>query len=76
MSARALGYAPNGHWKTTTFFAGLTAEGVIAPFMLDGPINGECFRAYVEQILAPALREGDIIETGNEPWRFKNREAA
>jgi len=44
--ARALGHAPNGHWKTTTFLAGLTSEGLIAPFVLDGPINAECFRAY------------------------------
>ncbi len=65
VGARALGYAPNGHWKTTTFLAGLTAEGVIAPLVLDGPINAECFLAYVEQILAPALREGDIVILDN-----------
>lgn len=60
-----MGHAPNGHWKTTTFLAGLTTEGVIAPFVLDGPINGECFLAYVEQILAPELREGDIVILDN-----------
>jgi putative transposase len=62
---RALGHAPGGHWKTTTFLAGLTAEGVIAPLVLDGPINAECFFAYVEQILAPALREGDTVILDN-----------
>jgi hypothetical protein len=59
VGARALGHAPNGHWKTTTFLSGLTCEGLIAPFVLDGPINAECFFAYVEQILVPVLREGD-----------------
>lgn len=62
---RAFGHAPNGHWKTTTFLAGLTADGLIAPFVLDGPINAECFRAYVAQILAPALREGDTVTLDN-----------
>ena len=41
VGARAVGHAPNGHWKTTTFLAGLTCEGLIAPFVLDGPINAE-----------------------------------
>src|SRR6185437_8635885 len=57
VGSRALGHAPNGHWKTTTFLAGLTCEGLIAPFVLDGPINAECFLAYVEQILLPVLRQ-------------------
>lgn len=65
VGVRALGHAPNGHWKTTTFLAGLTNEGIIAPFVLDGPINGECFFAYVEQILAPTLREGDVVILDN-----------
>lgn len=56
IGARALGHAPHGHWKTTTFVAGLTCEGLIAPFVLDGPINAECFFAYVEQILAPVMK--------------------
>ncbi|MBR0684366.1 IS630 family transposase [Bradyrhizobium manausense] len=62
---RALGHAPHGHWKTTTFLAGLTREGLIAPFVLDGPINAECFFAYVEQILVPVLREGDTVILDN-----------
>lgn len=65
VGARALGHAPNGHWKTTTFLAGLTSEGLIAPFVLDGPINAECFLAYVEQVLIPALREGDTVILDN-----------
>jgi transposase len=65
VGARALGHAPHGHWKTTTFLAGLTREGLIAPFVLDGPINAECFFAYVEQILVPVLREGDTVILDN-----------
>jgi transposase len=65
VGARAIGYAPNGHWKTTTFLAGLTCEGLIAPFVLDGPINAECFFAYVEQILVPVLRQGDTVILDN-----------
>jgi transposase len=65
IGARALGRAPNGHWMTTTFLAGLTAEGLIAPFVLDGPINGECFLAYVEQVLVPALKPGDVVILDN-----------
>ncbi|RXH04037.1 IS630 family transposase, partial [Bradyrhizobium guangzhouense] len=65
VGTRALGHAPHGHWKTTTFLAGLTCKGLIAPFVLDGPINAECFFAYVEQILVPALREGDTVILDN-----------
>src|SRR3984957_6414113 len=65
VGARAIGHAPNGHWKTTTFLAGLTCEGLIAPFVLDGPINAEYFIAYVEQILVPVLREGDTVVLDN-----------
>src|SRR5215472_8981921 len=65
VGTRAIGHAPNGHWKTTTFLAGLTSEGLIAPFVLDGPINAECFLAYVEQVLIPALREGDTVILDN-----------
>jgi transposase len=56
---------PYGHWKTTTFLAGLCHDGVIAPLVLDGPIDGETFRAYVEQFLAPALRPGQIVIMDN-----------
>ena len=65
VGTRAFGHAPNGHWKTTTFLAGLTCEGLIAPLVLDGPINAECFLAYVEQILVPVLRPGDTVILDN-----------
>lgn len=65
IGTRALGFAPHGHWKTTTFLAGLTSEGLIAPFVLDGPMNGECFFTYVEQVLVPDLREGDVVILDN-----------
>ena len=51
---------PHGHWKTTTFVAGLRASGMVAPFVLDGPINADAFEVYVEKILVPELRPGDI----------------
>jgi transposase len=57
--------APHGHWHTTTFVAGLRSTGLIAPFVLDGPMTGEAFRAYVEQFLAPALAPGDVVVMDN-----------
>lgn len=57
--------APQGHWRTTTFVAGLRSTGIIAPLVLDGPMTGEAFRAYVEQVLAPALRPGDVVVLDN-----------
>lgn len=56
---------PHGHWRTTTFVAGLRLSGMDAPMVLDGPINGEIFTAYVEQVLAPTLRAGDIVIMDN-----------
>ena len=56
---------PYGHWKTTTFLAGLCHDRLIAPLVLDGPIDGDSFRAYVEQFLAPALRPGQIVVMDN-----------
>jgi len=56
---------PHGHWKTTTFVAGLRRTGMIAPMVLDGPINGAAFQAYVDQVLVPELREGDIVIMDN-----------
>lgn len=58
---------PHGHWKTTTFLAGLRHDGLIAPLVLDGPIDGESFLAYVEQFLAPALTPGQIVIMDNLP---------
>ena len=56
---------PHGHWKTTTFVGGLTLSGFVAPMLLDGPMDGECFLAWVEQMLAPILRPGDIVVMDN-----------
>ena len=56
---------PHGHWKTTTFVAGLRRTGIIAPMVLDGPINGDTFQAYVDQVLVPELRAGDIVVMDN-----------
>jgi transposase len=56
---------PHGHWKTTTFVAGLRVDGMIAPMVLDGPINRDAFEAYVAQVLVPALRPGDIVVMDN-----------
>ena len=62
---RLVDAAPHGHWRTTTFVAGLRASGIIAPFVLDGPMTGEAFRAYVEQVLAPELEPGDAVVMDN-----------
>lgn len=64
---RLMAKAPGGHWKTTTLVAGLTADGLIAPVVLDGPMNGDAFIAYVEQFLAPALEPGQIVIMDNLP---------
>ncbi len=56
---------PHGHWKTTTFLAGLATRGMIAPFVLDGPINKDAFETYVAKVLVPELRPGDIVIMDN-----------
>jgi transposase len=56
---------PYGHWKTTTFVAGLRITGMMAPMVLDGPINRIAFQAYVEQVLVPELEPGDIVVMDN-----------
>jgi len=58
---------PHGHWKTTTFVGALRLTGMTAPMVLDGPMNGAWFLAYVEQVLAPALKPGDIVIMDNLP---------
>ena len=58
---------PHGHWKTTTFTAGLRLDGLCAPMLLDGAMNGEAFLAYVRQVLVPELRPGDIVIMDNLP---------
>jgi transposase len=56
---------PHGHWKTTTFVAGLRLTGLSAPMVLDGPINGAWFQAYVDQVLVPTLSRGDVVIMDN-----------
>ena len=56
---------PHGHWKTTTFVAGLRASGLVAPFVLDGPINREAFETYVARVLVHELRAGDVVIMDN-----------
>lgn len=58
---------PHGHWKTITFVGGLTLEGFVAPMLLDGPMDGECFVAWVEQMLAPTLQSGQLVVMDNLP---------
>jgi transposase len=62
---RLVAAVPHGHWKTSTFLAGLRLTGLSAPLVLDGAINGKIFRAYVEQFLAPTLAPGDIVIMDN-----------
>ena len=56
---------PHGHWRTTTFVAGLRLGGIEAPMVVDGPINGEFFLAYVRRVLVPVLRPGDLVIMDN-----------
>lgn len=58
---------PHGHWKTTTFVAGLRLTGMTAPMVLDGPMNREAFIAYASQVLGPTLAPGDIVIMDNLP---------
>jgi transposase len=62
---RVVAAVPHGHWKTTTFLAALRHDGMSAPCVFDGAINGARFLAYVEQALAPTLRPGDIVVLDN-----------
>ena len=56
---------PHGHWKTTTFLAALRHHRIDAPWLLDGPIDGASFQTYVEQVLLPTLKAGDIVVMDN-----------
>ncbi|WP_394543274.1 IS630 family transposase [Azorhizophilus paspali] len=64
---RCLAAVPHGHWKTTTFTAGLRVDGLTAPLVLDGAMNGPAFLAYVGQVLVPELTPGDIVVMDNLP---------
>jgi transposase len=56
---------PHGRWRTTTFLAALRHDRIDAPWLLDGPINGESFRTYVEKVLVPTLKPSDIVIADN-----------
>ena len=58
---------PFGHWKTMTFIAGLRLSGLTAPWVLDGPMDGQAFRVYIEEVLAPTLTHGDVVVLDNLP---------
>lgn len=62
---RLVAKVPHGHWQTMTFLAALRHDSITAPCVFDGPINGESFRAYVEQVLVPTLKPGDIVVMDN-----------
>lgn len=62
---RLVSAMPHGHWKTSTFIGALRCDGLVAPSVFDGPINGELFLAYVQQVLVPTLRPGDIVIMDN-----------
>jgi DDE superfamily endonuclease len=62
---RALGVVPHGRWRTTTVIAALRADGIVAPLVLEGAVDGPSFLAYVQQFLAPALRPGEVLLMDN-----------
>jgi transposase len=62
---RLVAAAPHARWTTMTFLAGLRTDGIVAPCVFDGPINGKLFLAWVEQFLIPTLRPGDIVVLDN-----------
>jgi len=62
---RCVAAVPHGHWKTTTFIAALRHDGLTAPMLLDGPIDGAAFLTYVQAVLAPTLHPGDIVVADN-----------
>jgi transposase len=62
---RLVAKVPHGHWQTLTFLAALRADRIDAPCVIDGPINGDSFLAYVEQVLVPTLKPGDIVVIDN-----------
>ena len=64
-SKRLIAHVPHGHWKTMTFIAALRIDRIDAPWVIDGPINGDAFRAYVEKELLPTLQPGDVVVLDN-----------
>lgn len=66
-SERCRASVPHGHWKTTTFTAGLRLSGLVAPMVLDGAMHGAAFKAYVEQVLVPEIQPDDVVIMDNLP---------
>ena len=64
---RLIDHVPHGHWKTITFIAGLRRRGMVAPFVLDGPMNATSFMTYLKRCLAPTLKRGDIVMMDSLP---------
>lgn len=62
---RCLDHAPHGHWHTNTFIAALRSDRIEAPWLLDGPMNGEAFLHYIQEVLGPTLQPGDIVAADN-----------
>ena len=62
---RCVAAIPHGHWKTTTFVGALRVTGMTAPMVLDGPMDGLAFEAYLTQVLVPTLKPGDIVVMDN-----------
>jgi len=62
---RLVAKVPHGHWKTLTLVAALRVDGLTAPYVVDGAMDGAAFLAYVEQVLSPTLRTGDIVFMDN-----------
>jgi transposase len=67
LGERCRAAVPHGHWKSTTFTAGLRLDGIVAPWVLDGAMDGEAFLTYVRKVLAPTLSPGDIVVMDNLP---------
>jgi transposase len=65
LSSRCICKVPHGHWHTNTFIAALRVDGILAPWLLDGPMNTEAFEVYIQEVLAPELREGDKVICDN-----------
>ena len=72
---RLVAKVPHGHWKMTTFVAGLRQDGMTAPFVVNAPMNGEIFLTYLEQCLVPVLSPGEIVSMDNLPAHKVRRRA-
>jgi transposase len=62
---RCVASVPHGHWQSSTFIAALRAESIAAPFLIEGAVNAEVFTAYLDQVLCPELRRGDVVVLDN-----------